>query len=96
MSSELQRVDEQVDEEVPHRTLSQDYMVRLSTDVVEEYDLTNTVIDAVVNGDDTSVAVTDAKVGSQGRFSVGAKKCDLYGLEPGEKVNVIIDRVILR
>jgi bifunctional DNA-binding transcriptional regulator/antitoxin component of YhaV-PrlF toxin-antitoxin module len=38
----------------------------------------------------------DAEVGPSGKFTIPAKKRDLYGFEPGEYVTGIVDKVVMR
>ncbi len=69
---------------------------RLTTSVLEKYDLYDTVADLVVTQGDASVVVTDANIDSQGRFHIPKKKIEMYGLEIGEPISVYVDRVVIR
>lgn len=95
MATDLQRADGEIDETFA-AGLSGDCRVRIPTEIQNEYDLQNTVLDAVVAQGDSSVAVTDAEVDGQGRFTVPAKKCDIYGIDREDTVEVVLDRVVLR
>ena len=94
--SQRQRVDEPIEEMAENRTLSDDYRVMLPVSLQNEYDLRGTVIDAVVSQGGESVEVVDAEVDDQGRFTVGSKKCEIYGIDCGAPVDVFVDRVVLR
>lgn len=94
--SQRERVSETIEEMAEARTLSDDYRVMLPVSLQAEHDLCDSVIDVVVSQGDASVTVTDAEVDDQGRFTVPAKKCDIYGLEAGKPVDILVDRVVLR
>ena len=94
--SQRQRVNETIEEIAEGRTLSEDYRVMLPVSLQKEYGLCESVIDVVVSQGDVSVTITDAEVDDQGRFTVPAKKCDIYGMEPGKTVDILVDQVVLR
>lgn len=88
--------DEHIEVEIPDVNVGNHLRQALPKDILNEYDLRDTVIDIVVSQGDTSFAMTDVKVDSQGRFSVPATKANLYGLDRDGRMMVFIERVALR
>lgn len=98
MIDDPQQVNEQIQEEYHGITLGKGsaYRQHLPKDALTEHDLYETVVDMVVSQGNTSIAVTDVEIDSQGRFIVPKKKAKMYGLETGEPISVLVDQVVLR
>lgn len=88
--------DETIEVEVPNVTFGTHLRHCLPSDIVDEYDLRDTIVDLVVTQGDSSFSMTDVKIDSQGRFMTPARKVDLYGIDRDEPIDVFIDRVALR
>lgn len=78
------------------RKVSINGRVLLPVEVLDEYGLRGSVIDVRVVRDDNSAAIMDANVDSQGRFTVPARKRELYDINPGDHVSGAIQEVVRR
>ena len=88
--------DEHIETEVQDVNVGKKLRQLLPKDVLDQHDLRETVIDIVVSQGDTSFTVSDVSVDGQGRFTIPAKKANLYGLDRDGRMTVFIDRVALR
>lgn len=96
MSDERTLVETEIDADFESRKLSDDGRVTLPADLVGEHDLYGTIIDVQVSQGESACAVMDAEVGPSGKFTIPAKKRDIYGFEPGEYVSGTVDKVVMR
>lgn len=78
------------------RKLSRNGRVMIPTEILDEYGLRGSVIDVRVVCGDNSAAIMDANVDSQGRFSVPARKRELYDINCGDHVSGAIQEVVRR
>ena len=96
MPDERTLVEEEIDADFESRKLSDDGRVTLPRDLLREHNLYGAIIDVQVSQGESAAAVMDAEVGPSGKFTIPAKKRELYGFEPGEYVSGTVDKVIMR
>lgn len=94
--TEYELADERIEVECPGVNVGANLRQALPTDIREQYDLDDTVVDIVVSQGDVSFSASDVRVDDQGRFNVPAKKANIYGLDRDGRMTVFIDRVALR
>jgi bifunctional DNA-binding transcriptional regulator/antitoxin component of YhaV-PrlF toxin-antitoxin module len=94
--TEYEPADERIEVECPAVNVGVNLRQALPTDIREQYDLDDTVVDIVVSQGDVSFSASDVRVDDQGRFNVPAKKANIYGLDRDGRMTVFIDRVALR
>lgn len=91
------RVDETIEEEATGVMLSPEgRRGLLPVDMLEAYDLHETVVDMIVSQGETAARMPDTEIDSQGRFRVPDKLATLYGIEAGKPVTVFIPEVVMR
>ena len=94
--TEYEPADERIEVECPDVNVGARFRQVLPTEIREQYDLDDTVIDIVVSQGDVSFTVSDVRVDGQGRFVVPTEKANMYGLDRDGRMTVFIDRVALR
>lgn len=94
--NDYEQVDEPIKIRVPMVTFGANLRHCLLHDVLDEYDLRETVVDMVVAQGDSSFTMTDVTIDDQGRFMTPARKVDLYDIDRDEPIDVFIDRVVFR
>ena len=92
----LDCVEQPVDAGSFTATVSTGRHLQLDSDIVAEYDLAETVIDATLTFTENTAPLTDIRVDKQGRICVPKQTCDLYGFEVGDHVEVDIETVVFR